>query len=94
MDKNNNFKCISNNNIINCTIIKNNICPKPLIYSEYTNKYCLNNCCIPCPMQNYIYEENKLQSGLFIADILRIISFVFSLFIFIYLKKNILSIII
>lgn len=82
MDKNINYKCNSNNNIINCTIIETQICPFPLIYSDTTIKYCLNKCCIPCPIQNYLYDD-KLEYGLFISDILRIISFILSLIIFI-----------
>lgn len=70
-------------------------CPYGLIKNNndhINNKYCLGDCCIPCPAQNYFYKENNIEHDFYIINILRNISCILSLIIFIKytikIKKN------
>ncbi|KAI9467855.1 hypothetical protein BDB00DRAFT_985562 [Zychaea mexicana] len=45
--------------------------------------YCRFGCCIPCPAQNYFYNEGYTEKGFLATDILRITAAVLSLFIFV-----------
>lgn len=57
--------------------------------NDINNKYCISNCCIPCPMQNYFYKDNNIEYDFYIINILRNISCILSLIIIIkYIKKN------
>lgn len=61
-------------------------CPYKLINNinnETDNKYCISNCCIPCPAQNYFYKENNIEYDFYIINILRNISCILSLMILI-----------
>lgn len=70
-------------------------CPYYLIKNtekENVNKYCLKDCCIPCPLQNYFYNKYNIEYDFNIINILRIISTFLSIIImimyFIKFKKN------
>ncbi|KAF9115513.1 hypothetical protein BGX27_007528 [Mortierella sp. AM989] len=36
--------------------------------------YCMNNCCIPCPAQYYLYREGALETGFRITNTIRAVS--------------------
>lgn len=84
----NQMKNIKNENLIILYkyIKMDNKCNYGLIfnYSNKTeNKYCISNCCIPCPIQNYLYKENNIEHDFYIINILRNISTILSLIILI-----------
>lgn len=61
-----------------------NKCNYGLIYNNKTNNnYCISKCCIPCPVQNYLYKENNIEHDFYIINILRNISTILSLIILI-----------
>lgn len=49
--------------------------------NDTINKYCISNCCIPCPVQNYFYKDNNIEHDFYIINILRNISSILSLII-------------
>lgn len=54
-----------------------NVCPYNLINNynnEIKDKYCISNCCLPCPLQNYFYNNYNIERDFKIINILRIIS--------------------
>lgn len=65
-------------------IIMENNCNYNLISNnnnDTINKYCISNCCIPCPVQNYFYKDNNIEHDFYIINILRNISSILSLII-------------
>lgn len=67
-------------------IIMENNCSYNLINNnnnDTINKYCISNCCIPCPVQNYFYKDNNIEHDFYIINILRNISSILSLIILI-----------
>lgn len=63
-----------------------NKCNYGLIFNynnKTENRYCVSNCCIPCPAQNYFYKENNIEHDFYIINILRNISTILSLIILI-----------
>lgn len=62
--------------------------------NETYDKYCLEECCIPCPLQNYLYSDKNIEHDFNIINNLRIISTFLSiiiLIIYIIKLKNIIN---
>lgn len=81
------------NNLVNAV---DNECPYNLIKNynnDSDNIFCIYNCCIPCPAQNYFYKENNIENDFYKINILRNISSILSFvvlieYIFIIKKTN------
>lgn len=63
-----------------------NKCSYGLLFNNKNNtldKYCLENCCIPCPIQNYFYKNYNIERDFKIINVLRVASTILSLYILI-----------
>ncbi|GBB86787.1 hypothetical protein RclHR1_01320022 [Rhizophagus clarus] len=68
--------------IIGSSLSTNGGCPYPLISLKSTGllptntSFCLNDCCLSCPIANNFYKENQIDLVFHVLSVVRVISFI------------------